>query len=189
MTHYYESIKGWFNFPKTYSEMVERFPNGSRFVEIGCWLGKSSVYMGVEIINSGKDIKFDCIDSWNFAPGEIDPDFVAPEDVMIDKVYDEFLMNVTPLSSVLTSYRVNSIDGSKLYKDNSLEFVYIDASHTYNNVMDDLECWFPKVKDGGFIGGHDYVVGNGVHRAVNGFFNNKKIDRREDNTWLYYKKY
>ena len=33
-------------------------------MEVGSFLGKSAVFMAVEIINSGKRIKFDCIDHW-----------------------------------------------------------------------------------------------------------------------------
>ena len=59
MEHFYNNIKGWFNFDDLYSEMVAKHPSGSHFVEIGCWRGKSTAFMAVEIINSNKDIKFD----------------------------------------------------------------------------------------------------------------------------------
>lgn len=65
MNHIYtgnEFGEDWFSYANLYSEMVNRFPSGSHFFEIGSWKGKSSAYMAVEIVNSGKDIKFDCID-------------------------------------------------------------------------------------------------------------------------------
>lgn len=53
-----------------------------------------------------------------------------------------------------------------------IDFVYIDALHTYEGVRDDLRLWFPKVRDGGIVGGHDYGHPNfpGVKRAVDEFF-------------------
>ena len=63
MEHFYESIYGFCDYLGLYKKMVKIFSSGSHFVEIGSFLGKSSVYMAVEIINSGKDIKFDCISS------------------------------------------------------------------------------------------------------------------------------
>lgn len=42
--------------------------------------------------------------------------------------------------------------------DRSLDFVYIDADHSYQAVLDDLRAWTPKVKSRGVIAGHDYCV-------------------------------
>lgn len=41
--------------------------------------------------------------------------------------------------------------------DNSLDFVYIDANHHYKEVLADLKAWYPKVRSGGIVSGHDYV--------------------------------
>lgn len=53
-----------------------------------------------------------------------------------------------------------------------IDFVYVDALHTYEGVRDDLKTWFPKVRAGGIIGGHDYGHPNfpGVKKAVDEFF-------------------
>lgn len=61
--HFYQNIQGWFTFPNLYSSIVNHYPNDSHFVEIGVWKGKSAAYMAVEILNSQKSIKFDCIDT------------------------------------------------------------------------------------------------------------------------------
>ena len=39
--------------------------------------------------------------------------------------------------------------------DHSLDFVFLDASHEYKDVKDDIEHWLPKVKIGGTLGGDD----------------------------------
>lgn len=49
-----------------------------------------------------------------------------------------------------------SIEAVKKFKNNSLDFVYIDANHAYEFVKQDIEVWLPKVKVNGLIGGHDY---------------------------------
>lgn len=67
MNHIYQESQfgePWFTYPALYSEMVQKFPSGSKFVEVGCWKGKSTAYMAVEIVNSTKDIEFYCIDTW-----------------------------------------------------------------------------------------------------------------------------
>jgi hypothetical protein len=38
-----------------------------------------------------------------------------------------------------------------------LDFIYIDANHAYDFVKEDIECWYPKVKPGGWVMGHDYI--------------------------------
>lgn len=59
-------------------------------------------------------------------------------------------------------------------EDNSLDFVYIDANHKYEYVYQDIHLWFPKVKKGGLIGGHDICIPD-VIRAVREFCSYKDI--------------
>ena len=44
-----------------------------------------------------------------------------------------------------------------LFKDESLDFIYIDANHTYESAKEDIQLWYPKIKVGGMISGHDYI--------------------------------
>lgn len=63
--HFWQNIHGWDDgIPPVYQEMVKQAEDGSHFVEVGSWKGKSSAYMAVEIANSGKRIRFDCVDTW-----------------------------------------------------------------------------------------------------------------------------
>ena len=55
-------------------------------------------------------------------------------------------------------YIEKSVEGAKKFPVNSLDFVYIDAAHDYANVKADVEAWYPLVKDGGVIGGHDFSL-------------------------------
>jgi len=41
--------------------------------------------------------------------------------------------------------------------DGSLDFVYIDGDHKYENIASDINLWSKKVRPGGIISGHDYV--------------------------------
>ncbi|GAG75308.1 unnamed protein product [marine sediment metagenome] len=50
---------------------------------------------------------------------------------------------------------MKSADAVNLIPDN-LDFVYIDGNHSYEYVLRDIELYFPKVKEGGVVGGHDY---------------------------------
>lgn len=71
-----------------------------------------------------------------------------------------------------------SVPASAQFTDKSLDFVFIDAIHTYEAVSEDLRAWAPKVRVGGLIMGHDISWG-GVQRAVSefGFANNLAVYR------------
>lgn len=168
MEHFHYSIPGWFTFPKLYSHMVERYDN-ARFVEVGTWQGSSAAYMGVEIINSGKNIQFDVYDIW----GRYSIDGLNtknPEKYPDNFVEKLFRANINPVKHVVNARKLDSVSASKLYKDESLDFVFIDADHTYEAVLNDIHHWFPKVKHGGHIAGHDYFNDPGVQKAVRTYF-------------------
>ena len=63
-----------------------------------------------------------------------------------------------------------SKDAAQTFKDGVLDFVYIDANHEYKFVLEDIEVWTPKVRNGGIVSGDDYYMtqtGNfGVIQAV-----------------------
>lgn len=72
--------------------------------------------------------------------------------------------------------------------DESLDFVYIDALHDEMNMTIDIACWYPKLKVGGLIGGHDYKddPNSTICRAVQHFFG--KVDTKVvDTDWWHVK--
>lgn len=75
--------------------------------------------------------------------------------------------------------KMTSIEASLKIPDNSLDFVFIDGAHDFDNVMLDIILWSRKVKKGGIVSGHDYYVFNGgVIPAVNAYIEANKIDLR-----------
>lgn len=63
-------------------------------------------------------------------------------------------------------------EASALIDDASMDFVFIDADHSYEAVLSDIDHWMPKVKAGGWLGGHDYHARKfpGVVQAVKEVF-------------------
>lgn len=173
LEHFYTSIPGWFDYSDLYKEMVELAPDQSHFVEVGCWKGRSAAFMAVEIVNSGKQIKFDCVDCWTGlnSKSERDPDVVN------NRLYETFCNNMKPVEGHYTAVRALSIEAAKNYQDNSLDFVFIDASHDTKSVIEDINSWLPKIKSGGYIAGHDYNQ-TPVKVAVENCFPAVNIQRR-----------
>jgi predicted O-methyltransferase YrrM len=68
---------------------------------------------------------------------------------------------------MLKNYNEKIVDE---FKNESFDFVYIDAQHDYDSVKKDIANWYPKLTSGGCLAGHDYCDGwPGVKRAVNEF--------------------
>lgn len=181
--HFYQNIgEDWFTYPNLYKSMVYKYYQGGRFVEVGSWKGRSASFMAVEIHNSGhKDaIKFDCVDTWKGSIKHQDLD-----EIKNDSLYRMFLQNVEPVIDLINPIRKSSIEASKQYDDNSLDFVFLDASHEYNDVIEDINAWLPKLKIGGTLAGHDYGR-HDVNKAVNDYFKNNEFSVSED-CWIYEK--
>jgi Methyltransferase domain len=165
--HYWHTLPGpnWFSAPHIFAEQVARASDGALFVELGAWKGRSAAFMGVEIANSGKRIKFYSIDHWRGSLEE------APhredEDVRRNRLYEVFLQNVSPLSEYVYPLRSDTAQAAARFEDLSIDFIYVDAGHSYSAVARDIRAWWPKLKVGGVMAGDDW---RDVRRAVEDFF-------------------
>jgi Methyltransferase domain len=61
-----------------------------------------------------------------------------------------------------------SVKAAESFSDGSLDFVYIDANHTFQHVNQDLRAWYPKLRVGGLICGHDAVDTDETARNAEG---------------------
>lgn len=167
MDHFYQEIlPDYFDFADLYSQMVQEAASDAKFVEVGSLLGRSSCFLGVEIVNSGKNISVDFIDPWF----KYDEDAQYADKVPDRKAYITFLNNIGKVEGLQhRAIRLESKEASTIYADESLDFVFIDGDHSYNAVMEDLKAWYHKVKPGGVIAGHDYWF-HEVSDAVQNFF-------------------
>ena len=169
--------ENWFNYSDLYLKMIDRFPSGSKFVEIGCWKGQSAYFMCNNIIKSKKEIEFFCIDTWQGSEEHI-------KNYDLTNLYETFLNNMKLVESYYFPLKLDSISASKRFKDNSLDFVFIDAAHDYDSVKADILAWLPKVKKNGILAGHDYYPNSldycGVYVAVNEIFDKNSIEQLGD---------
>jgi hypothetical protein len=105
-------------------------------------------------------------------------------------VYPFFLKNIeeTGCSDICNVLKGKTEDMVHLIQDKSLDICFIDADHSYEAVVKDIELYLPKVKDGGILCGHDY---DGEHpdviRAVNEKFSNisvRECDNKQLPIWI-----
>lgn len=184
MEHYYQNIgEDWFTYPNLYSNAAKHFESGSKFVEVGSWKGRSVCFLAVEVENSGKKISVDAVDTWLGSEEHLEHEILKE-----DGLYKEFLKNIEPVRHIVNPIRMTSLEASMLYEDESLDFVFIDASHKYEDVLDDIKAWYPKVKKGGIFAGHDYPSWPGVVQAVDEFFNSIQATLHFDEGCFVYEK-
>lgn len=86
--------------------------------------------------------------------------------------------------------RKKSVEAAQEIPDASLDFVFIDADHSYSGCKADILAWVPKVKPGGLLSGHDYKNVDypcfGVEKAVDEFseINNLPVELGDNFTWF-----
>jgi len=199
----YKDVPGWINDAEfIYEEMVNEAQDGDHFVEIGTLLGQSTSWMCQLIKESDKDIKFDSIDL--FWP--IEHAIKNHEVTGHPKEFDQYLTDLTkefnlntldiikhPLRVLGVEKYVNLITCDEqyahgIYEDNSIQFLWIDGDHGKNIVYNDLVNFWPKIKNGGTIGGDD-IHYEEVLNDVKKFSKKYKVDVKYDyNSFLITKK-
>lgn len=168
----FNEIPGWFSYKDVYNEAVENAKDGHVFVELGSWFGKSTNYLLTKIRESKKDINFTTIDTFkgtddeelhqnivNSFSGDIFYEFI--DNVVLSDNYDNF-----------TIIKDTSKNAANQFPNSSVDFMMLDAGHTYKDVTNDLNVWYNKIKPGGSISGDDYGINAfpGVTKAVDEFF-------------------
>lgn len=84
-----------------------------------------------------------------------------------DSNLSQFMNYIRGNEDRVTVLKMLSTEGAKEVEDESLDFIFIDATHTYDAVKLDLAAWLPKLKPTGFVCGHDYCDHySGVKAAV-----------------------
>ena len=182
----YKEIDGFFDYMETFDFLLSKVPTGGTFVECGAWLGKSSSYL---CDNARDDINIYIVDSWL---GSIDersgPHKLATE----TDIYKIFLENMGDRK--FNPIRALSNVAVQEFEDNSCDVIFIDMDHTYQAVRADINMWLPKVKNGGYLAGHDFAIFPGVRAAVSERFKNFTVkeggtpEQRSGNScWIYHK--
>jgi len=128
------------------------------FVEIGSYLGASSCFIAHGIKASCKFSKLYCIDTWkNDAMSEEKTD-----------TFGDFLKNTHNYKDIIIPVREKSDKAvSRIQEEiDSIDFLFIDADHSYEGVFSDWSLYSPLLKSGSIVIFHDYGWSEGVKRVV-----------------------
>ncbi len=169
----YHNIKtpfGFFDYQNLSRWFVEEAVEGDTIVEIGSWVGKSTCYMG-ELVKfaseNGKKVKFVNIDPFIADCTKTADGYGWIENSPGTKLSTktEFYKNIEPVKDYVRTIEDYSVPASEQFKDESLFAVWVDGHHGYESVLADMEAFWKKIRKGGILAGHDYVI-SGAH---NGF--------------------
>lgn len=95
------------------------------------------------------------IDVWRELPNQ-EYDDMSNHREHID-AYSQAMDNIKGFEDRAFMLRMKGKDACSFIYDKYLDFIYIDANHTYEAVKEDIKLWYPKIKSGGLIMGHDYL--------------------------------
>jgi hypothetical protein len=167
-------IKNWLNIHNNIGELpmrpmmmqVKKINNQHNLmgVEIGVKLGKNAK----RILNNLHIKKIYLIDPYD---NIIERGFFWKQEYT--DCFSEAKNNLSKFEEKIEFIKKKSEYASEDVPDN-LDFVYIDGNHTYKYVKKDIELYYPKIKNGGIIGGHDIWSLN-VFIAILGFILKKRL--------------
>lgn len=121
--------------------------NFTRGVEVGTERG----LYAKTLCEANPNLKLFCVDPYKAYRGYRE----HKSQRKLDALFDEAWGRLAPYN--VTFVRKFSVDGAAGFKDESLDFCYIDGNHSLLHVIQDIWHWTPKVRKGGIIAGHDYI--------------------------------
>lgn len=142
------------------------------FVEIGSFLGQSTAALAAYVAASGKKVKIDAVDIFDISDFSDSPHAEVVE-AFGGNLYNAFCENMykAGVSKYVNPIQSTSLEAAAQYEDRSISFLMIDASHKYQDVVDDINAWFPKMKIGGLIMGDDFDWEEVAKAATDSFGN------------------
>ena len=177
VTNYWTSTKYSANTPKcfdTRNEMIEYFCNESispKILEIG-------VFKGEFLENIIKTCNISSVDAVDLFEGTQYSGDVNGNNI-IEYNLDTSFLELSEKFKDMPDVKIIKSDSSKYLssvENNYYDIIYIDGDHSYQGVKKDLEASFEKVKDGGFIMGHDYEMNAEKGKNLYNFGVKKAVD-------------
>jgi predicted O-methyltransferase YrrM len=182
-------LQGWFTEAdgKCYNSIASRI-TGGRIIEIGTWKGLSTSYIGKACNKNHSPLW--CVDTWLGTADDFTKDYSGY--LQKEDIFSVFMNNMRLLGIDLTPVKMASLDAVSLFEDAFFDFIFLDASHDYENVKRDLDAWMPKLKRYGIFGGHDFHLHQsyfGLRKAVLEFTEREKLklNLEPDSIWYFVK--
>jgi precorrin-6B methylase 2 len=127
-----------------YDWMAEQAKDMASVVEVGCWQG-----YGTEALLRVCPGQVTAVDHWMGSP---DPTDATHKPAKKYDIHALFVARVGHYPN-LTILRMDSVEASTHFPDQSVDMIFIDAGHDAASVTADIRAWAPKCRK--LICGHD----------------------------------
>lgn len=168
----FNEVPGYFSYNDLYDYIVDNVAPNSTLVEVGAWLGKSANYLATKIKELKKEVNFITVDTFKGTEDEaLHQNIVG---AFNGDIFYEFIDN-TVLSNNYGSFNIikdTSKNAANQFSNSSIDYIMLDAGHSYEDVTNDIKIWYNKIKPGGIISGDDYGGSYfpGVTKAADEYF-------------------
>lgn len=119
-------------------------------------LKRNNYTKGVEVGSSNGEFSKEILKRWSGSLYLVD-EWNNDKD---SKSINECIDNISEFTNRAHIMKMPSNVANKLFGDETLDFVYLDANKSYDNFMNDFNNWYPKVKQGGLISGFNFMMIN-----------------------------
>lgn len=157
----WNDIPGWFEWRSAQEEAAHRFPDDSRFVEVGNFLGRSLCSLGEVARLSGKRFYIIGVDTCRGSgpEGPRGKDYHGEAVLQGGGTFAGALhKNIIDCGygDLISLIVADSVTASTFFPDRSIDWVHLDARHHREHLQADIAAWSPKLKPGGWLSGDDY---------------------------------
>lgn len=151
--------------------------------EIGVSTGRFTAYL----CNSMPDLRMIAVDRWEEQPRANAETYLKADGWQHEESYAKFCeFTERNYPGRVSIRRKDSVEAAYDVADGCLDFVFIDADHSREGCLADINAWTPKVRMGGMVSGHDYNdKWPGVIEAVN---ETGPVLVMSDSVWVRFKK-
>ena len=158
-------IPGWFHHGQKILSLVEQH-RPHVCVELGTWQGASAIPVARSIQRWGGTLT--CVDTWSGQLNEDGGSLAGKMPVML--LSCARAMVEAGVGANVRLIPATTRDAAKVWSE-PIDYLYVDADHSYEGVLADLLAWAPHVRCGGLILGDDYdnAIYPGVKEAWDEF--------------------
>lgn len=169
----------WFNYSKFY-DFVSQQEDFVEFVELGVWLGHSICYLAKKLKERGGRFFLTGIDTWDNGYYRKVAGKFSSKVVCEHQAYEICKQNLKRygVEDDVCLWLGDSSIRAGAWEDGYVDFVFIDANHSYESVCKDIAAWMPKMRKGGIMAGHD-IKRESVSKAVVEHFENYEKNYRD----------
>jgi hypothetical protein len=166
-------------------ETLERFVKENSWehgVELGVWKGETFKHL----VKTCSNLKMVGVDLYASQPENNGPEKWLPGENGHSWDHEHYYQDLLKFcehysdrASIIKDYTTKA---AEQFEDKSIDFVFIDADHGYEGCLRDIQHWAPKVKNGGYVIGHDIHFPT-VEKAVTEYFGSNSWNVEDDFVW------